>query len=327
MANAVMTGRTSGSAVKTMDDELKQRAIEAQKLAHQTSDSGSFALARLVDEILRSRRICRPYKGQPLFGVYLDIYRQITAQLLEDTDEALDSYDPEKIETRVWASKLRDNAIAKVLDWRRLQQLAIEAQRHPPQAELRQYALRELVEAIQLSGKLFLSAYYRTLFSPQFSQLVYDDAVNQTLTYVCEKIDNFNPQRAQFMTWVNNIVLKNNFIKCSKDFNRSQEESLPSLEALERMAAAQEKKNFPQEEDRYTIIRHYIEEDADRIFEKEHIKNRPDATFKSIALATLDGKSWPEISRQLGIKVPTLSSFFRRCCKKFSLTIKEDLGI
>ena len=326
MANAVMTGCTSGGAVRTMDEELKQRAIEAKRHAPQTRER-SGALVSLVDEILRSRRICRPPKGRSLRGVYLEIYRQIKAQLLEDVDRSLDSYDPERTPAREWANRLRDNAIAEVLNWQRLQQLALEAQRHPPQSEPRQYALRELVEAIQLSGKLFLSAKYRNLFSRRFYQLVYDDALNQTLTYVCEKIDNFDPKRAQFMTWVNSIILKNNFIQCSLAFNRNREESLPSLGALERMAAAREREKLPETEDRYAIIRHYIEEDPDRLFHKEHIQNRTDANFRAIALATMDGKTWAEISQELEIKVPTLSSFFRRCCQKFALTIKEDLGI
>ena len=93
------------------------------------------------------------------------------------------------------------------------------------------------------------------------------------------------------------------------------------------MAAEQEEKKLPDKEDRYAMIRHYIEEDADKIFQKEHIQDRPDANFRAIALATMDGKTWKEISQELQIKVPTLSSFFRRCCNKFALTIKEDLGI
>jgi hypothetical protein len=75
--------------------DLKQLVIEAQQHAPQTADRQKV-LIQLVDEILRSRKICRPQKGQPLSGVYLEIYQQLQQQLLHNIDQVIDKYNPQR---------------------------------------------------------------------------------------------------------------------------------------------------------------------------------------------------------------------------------------
>lgn len=177
-----------------MDQRLEQLVTEVQQHAPQT-EGRQLALTQLVDEILRSRKICRQLGNQPLFGVYQKIYEQVRQQLLYDIDEQIDKYNPKQTNARVWTNDLRNQALKKILDDAQLKNLALEAQHHPPHTELRQYALGELVEAIRLSGRLCHP--HRESFSPQFYELLYDEAVNKTLTYVCQKIDNYDPERGE----------------------------------------------------------------------------------------------------------------------------------
>lgn len=294
----------------TMDEQLEQLVTEAKRHTPQ-SEGWQLALTQLVKEILRSRKIGRPPIGQPLSGVYQEIYEQAQQQLIHKVGEELSNYNPKRIPVRTWVNTLRNHAFRTVLEDVQLKKLALEAQRHPPHTELRQHALGELVEAIRLSGKL--SRPHRTRFSPQFYDLLYEEAVNKTLMYVCRKIDKYDPERGQdkkFMTWVN-FRLDRVILETSQEFKDPKIVDLPSLSNLEERLPSDESPSL------FEQLRESIEEDAKNLFRKTHIRNRSDANFQAIALARFSGQSWEEISTQFRIPIPTLSSFFQRSCEKF----------
>ncbi len=310
MSKCSITSCTSSGNFMTMNEQLEQLVTEAQRHTPQT-EGWQLALTQLVKEILRSRKIGRPPIGQPLSGVYLEIYEQVQQQLLQKVGEELSNYNPKRIPVRTWVNTLRNHAFRTILDDGQLKKLALEAQRHPPQSELRQHALGELVEAIRLSGKL--SHPHRARFSPQFYDLLYEEAVNKTLTYVCRKIDNYDPERGQdkkFMTWVN-FRLDRVILETSREFKDPKIVDLPALSELEDRWQSNESPSL------FENLRESIEEDAKNVFKQTHIRNRSDANFQAIALARFSGQSWEEISAQFKIPIPTLSSFFQRCCEKF----------
>lgn len=274
--------------------------------------------SKLVEEILRSRKLGRPPIGQRLSGVYREIYERVRQQLLLDVGEQLDQYNPEQISVRAWTHALRNQAFRKVLDDTQLKQLAIEAQRHIPYTELRQHALGQLVEAIQLSGRLCHPR--QASFSPQFYDLLYEEAVNKTLTYVCQKIDNYDPERGdrKFMNWVN-FRLERLFIDSYYEFRELNIENLPSLSELETIVQPEEPPSL------FAEVREAIAEDTEDIFKQVYIRDRPDANFQAIALARFSGESWQEISAKFAIPLPTLSRFFHRCCEKFRSQLWQQL--
>lgn len=309
MANALLTSCAPSGIFKTMDEQLTQLVTAAQRHAAQT-EARQLAVTQLVEAILRSRKLARPPIGQPLAGVYREIYEHVRQQLLSDVDQQLSHYNPKQTSVRDWTRALRQQAFRTILDDALLKQLAIAAQRHPPGTELRQHALGELVEAIQLSGKLCRP--HRANFSPEFYDLLYDEAVNKTLTYVCRKIDTYDPERGdkKFMNWVN-FRLERVFIDCRHEFRDPNVQDLPSLMELEMIVQPPEPPSL------FTRVRDGIEEDANNIFKQTHIRNRPDANFQVIALARFSGETWEEISAKYVIPLPTLSRFFQRCCEKF----------
>lgn len=319
MTNALLTNCTTSGVVETMDKRLKQLVMEAQRLTSQT-DQRQQALTKLVDEILRSRKICRSPRGQSLSGVYQEIYQLLREQLLLDVDEAIEKYNPQRTPVMEWAKELRDNLFRKVLDDTQLKKLALVAQQHPPNTELQQQALIELVNALLLSGRLCRP--HRNICSVGFYELIYEEAVNQTLVYVCQKIDNYNPSHPEtgkeqkFITWVN-FTLDKLVLQCYIKFKKRSSTEIPNLNELENIAQ-------PEYQPLLTdAFRECLENDVNNMFKKEHVRNSPSANFQAIALATLAGKSWEEISEEFGIKVPTLSSFFRRCCQKFAPVFQE----
>ncbi|AOY82730.2 hypothetical protein BJP36_25280 [Moorena producens JHB] len=164
----------------------KQNTIENQQQYQ--------VLAELVEQILRTRKVCRPRPGHPLSGIYLEIYQTVQEQLNHQLEEDIDSPYLQMTSEKEWGC-WRDSVFKKVLDEGRLQQLALEAQRHQPHTPERFYALTELLNALKLSGKLC----YRGKFSPS----VYDDAVNRTLYYVYQNLNHYNQAKGKFIAWVN----------------------------------------------------------------------------------------------------------------------------
>lgn len=300
-----------------MDERLEQLVTEVQRYAPQSKER-QLALIRLVDEILRSRKIARSPIGQPLSGVYRELYEQVRQQLLRDIERVIDNYKPTSINARMWVNTLRNQAFRTILNDAQLKNLAIEAQRHSPHTELRQYALGELIEAIRLSGKLIRP--HRTRFSPQFYELLYEEAVNKTLTYICRKIDTYDPERGEqkFMNWVN-FRLDRVVVEACREFREPNSMSLPSLAELEEIVKPEEPPSL------FERVRESLDEDAENIFKNTHIRNRPDANFSAIALARFSGKSWEDISAEFQIPLPTLSRFFQRCCEKFRSKFRQYL--
>ncbi|MEM8809730.1 MAG: hypothetical protein AAGF01_27220 [Cyanobacteria bacterium P01_G01_bin.38] len=272
-------------------------------------------LSELVEVIMRSRKIGRPPRGQPLTGVYQEVCDRIRQQVTQKVIEALDKGLIESDAT--WGYQLQAQATEAALDDGLLKQLALEAQTYP--SPLRQHALMQLIEAIRASGRL--AHPHRAKFAPAFYALLYEEAVNRTLVYVCQKIDTYDPERGQaqkFMNWVN-FRLDRVLIECRREFSDRNTQALPNLNDLERLPQPESTPSLASD------VRDYITADKHDLFKSAHVRNRPDATFQAIALARFSDQSWDDISAQFGVKVPTLSSFFQRCCDKFSEHFQELL--
>lgn len=303
---------------KMMGEILTKLAIAAQQYSPQTEERQA-TITHLVNEILRSRLICRPLGTRPLCQSQAHIDRQVREILYQTLDRELDRYRPEWLGAQAWTSNLRDRAFRQVLDDSLLKQLALEIQPLPAQSEVRQHLLGELIQAIRLSGRMCRP--HRQKFVPAFYELLYEEAVSETLLYICRHLDKYDPQRGKdkkFMTWVN-FHLDKFVIECRRKFSGLETGFFPFLKEIEKMATPEDP--FPLSD----LVREYLEADTEALFSNTKIANRPDANFRAIALARLAGKSWEEISLELGILIPTLSSFYQRCCRKFSAKFKTDL--
>ncbi|HEY9651030.1 MAG TPA: hypothetical protein V6C95_10235 [Coleofasciculaceae cyanobacterium] len=273
-----------------------------------------LALRRLVDEMMRSRRICRPLKGQSLLGVLQEIYQEAGEQFLRTIDQNIDDYSPPEF-VRNGTASLLNRTFKEVLDDDRLKRLALEAQQSPPQSQQRQYLLTELVNAIQVSNRLI---HPQSNIPRDFYELIYDDAVNRTLLYVFQKIDSYDPERGEgrLMNWVN-FRLQMTFRDLVHQYFKMT--SLP-LEP-EEIKNTELETQPPLLSD---MVTECIIEDQDSLFNKECIRNYPYANFQHIFRARrVDYKSWKEISEELNIPVTTLSSFYGRCIEKFAPIIKK----
>ena len=311
-----------GKTSTMKDDVLEQLVIEAKRYSPQTVE---FVMAQvaIADTLLRARRICRPLGGIPLLNVQQEILWEWRQQLQQAIGENLDGYRPERVSVGEWANTLKKSALVQTLKDANLKKIALAAQSAAPNTVLRQHLLRELIEAIRLSGRLCRP--HRQKFSLHFYELLYEEAVNETLLYVCQHIDKYDPERGQdkkFITWVN-FRLDKLVLECRRRFDHFQtrEISFPRISdwEMEQIKQPEEPPSLLES------LRECLKNDPEQDFQRAQIRNQPQANFRAIALARLDGESWEEISKNLHLAIPTLSSFYQRCCRKFISQFQQYL--
>ena len=293
-----------------MDLELTPLLHQAQQA---TPANRAAALAAIVAVLIRSQRLGRPCPEAPENPVYQALRDRLQQQMLVAVTADLDRHLSDRKTASDWGLAIQAAALQETLSDDQLKQLALEAQRHPARSPQRQHALTQLIEAIRRSGRL--AHPHRSKFTPAFYDLLYEEALNQTLTYVCRKIENYDPERGtaqKFMNWVN-FRLDRQMIDCRRDFNEQEAQELPNLNDLEAIAAPP-----PETPSLAHTVRDYIAADPDDQFRTTHIRHHPEASFQAIALARFAKRSWEDIAKEYAIKVPTLSSFFQRCCDKFA---------
>lgn len=218
-----------------------------------------------------------------------------------------------------------------------LDKLALEAQKHPANSKARKKALTKLVMAIQASGKLYCADRYD---SPE----VYNEALQEVWLYVCQNIDRYDPSKGNAITWVN-YTLKWRFRdaadrhlnrkRVSQDNQRKWVQTL-SLDAPVKTpdSAGDSGETYldsiPQETPPFMPadkLRGYIENDPQGIFQHRHIRNHPEANYRTIALFYLENKSWAEIVAEFDnqISYGTVTGFFWRACRHFAPQFQDYL--
>lgn len=219
-----------------------------------------------------------------------------------------------------------------------LDKLALEAQKHPANSKARKKALTKLVMAIQASGKLYCKDRYD--YPPE----VYNEALQEVWLKVCEHIDRYDPSKGKVITWVNymlhrrfqDAVNKYGNIRRVRRHDQTGWVQTLSLDApLKTPDSAGESgetflDSIPQETPPFMPadkLRGYIENDPQGIFQHRHIRNHPEANYRTIALFYLENKSWAEIVAEFENQIPygTVTGFFWRACRHFAPQFKDYL--
>ena len=111
-----------------LDEQLEQLALIAQQHPPLTPKR-QLALGQLVGVILKSGRLCRPYRGQFLHR-YEEIYEEARQDLLFYVCHNIDKYNPERGGVMAWCNVLLERrffreAIPKVLDKQDIQKMTL----------------------------------------------------------------------------------------------------------------------------------------------------------------------------------------------------------
>ncbi|NEP53847.1 MAG: hypothetical protein F6K65_35650, partial [Moorea sp. SIO3C2] len=59
-----------------MNKQIQHLVLKIQHYAPENKQREQ-ALAELVEQLLRTRKVCRPRPGHPLSGIYLEIYQTV----------------------------------------------------------------------------------------------------------------------------------------------------------------------------------------------------------------------------------------------------------
>lgn len=208
----------------------------------------------------------------------------------------------------------------------RLKQIALEAQRYQKKSKQRQRALAKLLSAISKSGKL--THPYPGQFLG-FYQDIYAEAKQRLFCHICERIDEYDPQR-EVLQWVNFLLKRRFFVEAAREVMPTVPKGVNQKQIIRLTIEDLDKSNPYSANSQLTPtlsqeIIHFLELDPEGIFQEACAAKNPKANFRFLALQIISGYSWKEIAEELGMKIPTLSSFYQRSLVKFAPKFKEYL--
>ncbi|MEQ8542257.1 MAG: sigma-70 family RNA polymerase sigma factor [Coleofasciculus sp. D1-CHI-01] len=187
-----------------------------------------------------------------------------------------------------------------------LRQLVAQTCQYPRRSLQRRRSLDQLIRAIAQSGKLW-----------QENSPDYEEALQQTWLYLCRKIENYNPERATVITWLDAHLkqrLKDLRWKRWQYMKRHRRQPPPGWEN-----PTDPIENLP---DTHANIPPILEEtlqwaesDPDGELSSAHIKGRPDITCQVLILHRLPPETkWVNLETELKCKTSTLATFYQRHC-------------
>ena len=212
---------------------------------------------------------------------------------------------------------------------RELKNLALKAQQQPAQSPARRRALSILLQRLSDCGKLVRP--FRGMFRGYYED-IYAEACQRLFTYVCERIEQYDPTR-EVLQWVNFLLRKRFFVEACREVFAHYQANAKGLDVMSGAILSLDDLTDSQLHPALSPVlpsliddlRSYFQDDPDGIFRSTHIANRPDVSFQYLACQYLAGYKWRELSAELGLPIPTLSSFYQRNLKRFAPKIRADL--
>lgn len=195
-----------------------------------------------------------------------------------------------------------------------LRSLVTQGCENPPGSQERQKRLTQII-------RLTASRLWRE------ATPYYQDALQQTWLYFCRNIcesttgQAYDPTYGTVVTWLN-AYLKRRLQDFYINQNREKAITVPMktyqpgagegsevLDPVDNLAATPETPPILEN------VRAWAEEDLDEELRGTYIKERPDVNCQVLILKRLPPEaSWKDLSKEFGLQIPTLSSFYQRQC-------------
>lgn len=209
-----------------------------------------------------------------------------------------------------------------------LRHLAIAAQREPKASPKRQRLLTELVSTMLRSRKLCRPrrGQFRLLYED-----IYAEALQRLFMFICDRIDNYSPRKGEVLQWANFLLSRRFFIEASRDYLPTVYKGIDARD-IKRLTIDYLDQNNPSEINPQITpslsqeVKACLEEDSEGLFKSACVVDHPAANFQYLAVRRLEGYSWKDLSAELDISVPTLSSFYRRSLARFAQKLKSYLS-
>ncbi len=195
-----------------------------------------------------------------------------------------------------------------------LTSLVAQARRHPPGSPQRQKFLTQIIRLTQ--GKLWKE-----------NTPYYQDALQQTWLYFCRNVCDgltgqaYDSTQGSVINWLDaylkrrlqDFYLNQNREKATTvSFRVRQSKSGEIGETIDPID------NIPATPQAPPILENleiWVKTDSDMELRSTHIKGRPDVNCQALILKRLPPEvSWKELSKDFGLSIATLSSFYQRQC-------------
>lgn len=301
-------------------------------------------LENLVDAILQSNELCCSLKKQ-VSEVYPEIYAEAHQTLV---NSVADQKHEDEISSLLLRFPLTD--FLKTALYQRIDRLALKAKKMAvavaqepdksflPHNKEQQATLTQLFNAILLTGRLARPD--RKFTQLQSAEDVYHEYLMQLWQFICKNVERFDlnkshvaldPGRSKFMIFVNAsshyLFLKAvaNCIDKSLPSGSIKKEKNKKYQVISIDELPQDLEAPETEISLAEQLRELIEKDPQEIFSKTHLRNKPAANFREIALLSLQGLSMREISEKLGCPQQSLYTFYKRCTHQFIPIFQEYL--
>ncbi len=175
---------------------------------------------------------------------------------------------------------------------------------HPPDSLDRQRGLTQVVQAIIKSGKLW-----------QDSSPDYDDALQQTWLYLCRNLceattakQAYDPDRSSVITWLDRYLKQRLEDLRREGYQKSNTASLDAENTPTPIAP-------PPVPPILDEVKEWVRIDANGELSRTHVKGHPEVNCQTLILRRLPPRhSWEDLSKEFGVPITTLNSFYRRQC-------------
>jgi DNA-directed RNA polymerase specialized sigma24 family protein len=153
---------------------------------------------------------------------------------------------------------------------------------------------------------------------------VYTEAIQDLWIWVCDHIEEYNPERSTVLGWLNFYLSRRFFPNAAArvlDFKHRRSWPAGNEQANQRFWETLPDQPTPMD-DYLEGLQSYIRTSTDPLLE-ESIRDRPQATLRRILIYKMAGKSLQEIANIFDSKLSTVHSFYRRRKRLLHQSIKK----
>ncbi|WP_413166853.1 sigma-70 family RNA polymerase sigma factor [Capilliphycus salinus ALCB114379] len=191
-----------------------------------------------------------------------------------------------------------------------LRQLVAEACTYPPESVERRQRLNQIIRKIMRSGKLWRE-----------SSDYYNDALQETWEYCCEHLEEYDPERASVITWLDNHLKKRLRTWRDRKYRQLNRQISPShtepdfTDPIERIAA---EPDIQPALEIWEETTEWVNNDPERVLSKTCFRNCPHINCQVLFLKRFPSETpWNDIASDFDLtpaETKDLPKFYNRKC-------------
>ncbi|EAW34153.1 hypothetical protein [Lyngbya sp. PCC 8106] len=191
-----------------------------------------------------------------------------------------------------------------------LRQLVAEACTYPPESVERRQKLNQIIRKIMRSGKLWRE-----------NSEYYNDALQETWEYCCGHLEEYDPERASVITWLDNHLKKRLRLWRDRKYRQLNRQITPSnteanfTDPIERVAADPDIQPVLEIWEKTT---EWVNQDPDHLLCKTCFRNCPEINCQVLFLKRFPSETpWNDIASDFDLtpaETKDLPKFYNRKC-------------